>query len=289
MAHTLLVTGASGHLGRLVVEELAKTTGHVIIAGTRTPEKLAARSGIEVRRADFDDAASLDVAFAGVDRLLIISTDALGVPMKRARQHGVAIDAAKRAGVKHIVYTSAPKADTSPLVLAPDHKATEEALSASGLGYTVLRHNWYAQALLGSLPAAIASGRLYTAAGDGRIAYVAREDCALADAAALASGFEGKRVVEITGPEALSAAQVAAIASEVTGKNVAAVQLTEAQMAAGMKQAGLPPPVADFLAAVDTNVKDGALDIVSPAFVELTGRAPMTVRAFLMAHRAELG
>lgn len=290
MSRTLFVTGASGQLGGLILDELAKSgTKDRIIAGSRTPEKARIPAGIESRKIDFDDAASLDAAFAGVDRLLIVSTDALDEPGKRARQHKAAVEAAKRAGVKHVVYTSAPKVDDSPLVLAPDHKATEEALAASGLGYTVLRHNWYTQLLLASLPGAMKSGQLFSAAGTGRTAYVTREDCAAADAAALLSDFEGKRVLELTGPEALTVDDVARLASEVTGKPVAVVQVSEDQFAQGAIAAGLPEFVARFFAAVETNVKDGALDVVSDEFEKLTGRKPTSVKAFLEANRAALG
>lgn len=290
MSRTLLITGASGPLGRAALAELVRITkGDTIIAASRSPEKIEAPAGVQTRRADFDDDKSLDQAFAGVDRLLLISTDALDDKGTRARQHKAAVAAAKRAGVKHVVYTSAPRADSSPLALAPDHKATEEALKESGLGYTVLRHNWYAQLLLASVPPAVASGQFFTAAGDGRIGYITREDCAAADAAALASDFEGQRIIELTGPEALNAADVAKLASEITGKPVAAVQLTEAQMADGLQKAGLPAPAAALFARVDTNVKDGALDLVTDAFEKLTGRQPTTVRAFLEANKAALG
>lgn len=290
MSRTLLVTGASGHLGRAAIAELVRINkGDTIVAASRSPEKLQVPAGVQTRRVDFDDEQSLDQAFAGVDRLLLISTDALDGQGTRARQHKAAVAAAKRAGVKHVVYTSAPKADSSSLALAPDHKATEEALKESGLGYTVLRHNWYTQLLLGSVPPAVASGQFFTAAGEGRIGYITREDCGAADVAALASDFEGQRIIELTGPEALNASHVARLASEVTGKPIAAVQLTEEQMAGGMQKAGLPPPVAALFAKIDTNVKDGALDLVTDEFEKLTGRKPTTVRAFLEANKAALG
>lgn len=290
MSRTLFVTGASGQLGQLVLSELVKSgTKDRIVAGTRTPEKLKAPVGVEVRRVDFDDAASLDAALQGVDRLLVISTDAVDTQGTRARQHAAAIEAAKRAGVKHVVYTSAPKANATTLVLAPDHKATEEALARSGPGYTVLRHNWYAQLLLATVPGAVKSGQLHSAAGEGRTAWIAREDCAAADAAALLSDFEGKRTLEITGPEALTAADVARIAGELTGKSVTVVPVNEEQFAQGAIAAGAPEPMARFFAALETNTREGALDIVTDDFEKLTGRKPTTVQAFLEANRAVLG
>lgn len=290
MSRTVFVTGASGQLGRAVLEELVKSgTKDRIVVGSRTPEKVEAPEGVEVRRIDFDDPSTLDAAFQGVDRLLIISTDAVDTKGTRARQHSAAIDAARRAGVKHVLYTSAPKADSTTLVLAPDHKATEEALAQSGLGYTVLRHNWYAQLLLASLPVAVKTGQLHSAAGDGRTAYLTREDCAAADAAALLSDFDGKRILEITGPEALSANDIARIASEVTGKPINTVQVNEEQFAQGAIAAGVPEETARFFAALETNTREGALDIVTDHFEKLTGRKPTTVKEFLEANRAALG
>ena len=188
----LLVTGASGQLGRRVIELLLEAETPNLIAASRDPAKLAdlAVRGVETRRADFDDPASLAVAFAGVDRLLLVSTDALNQPGRRIAQHRAAVAAAAAAGVKHVVYTSAPGA--RPQVdggVIDDHFWTEQALAASAIpGWTILRHNLYAELLLMGAGQAVASGALYSAtAGAGR-AYVSREDCARIDAAALRQG-----------------------------------------------------------------------------------------------------
>src|SRR5690606_13304042 len=196
---TLLVTGASGQLGRLAVQFLLESYDGTIVAATRTPEKLADLSQrVVVRQADFEDPASLASAFAGVDRLLLISTDAVDVPGRRLNQHRNAIKAAEQAGVKHVVYTSIinPGPD-SPAFVAPDHRGTEEALSASSLGWTSLRENIYMDMLLMSVSQALQSGKLVNAIGDGKAAYITREDVAHASAAALIAPFEGRRTLEI--------------------------------------------------------------------------------------------
>jgi NAD(P)H dehydrogenase (quinone) len=277
-ASTLLVTGASGHLGRLVLRKLlAKKTGD-IIATTRTPENLAdlTQRGVNVRMASFDDdVATLASVFSGAERLLLISTDTIDAQSTRQRQHKNAIDAAKRAGVRHIVYTSLVDAKTSPLVLAPDHKATEEALEASGLGYTIVRNNFYSELLLDK----VKTGKIVAASGDGKVAYVAREDCAAVAAAALASSFEGKRVIDVTGPEALSAADVARIVK------LEYVPLSVDELAASLRKHGLPAPVADMVAQIDAGIAAGALAKVGNGVQDMTGERPVSVEAFLAKHR----
>jgi NAD(P)H dehydrogenase (quinone) len=157
---TLFVTGASGHLGRRVVELLLEKDAGKIVAGTRKPEKLAdlEARGVVVRQADFEDPQGLEAALAGVDRVLIISTDAIDRPGRRLAQHRAAVAAAVSAGVKHAVYTSMPNPETSPVVFAPDHLGTEQALKASGVSHMILRMCWYADFLIPTLAPAVASG-----------------------------------------------------------------------------------------------------------------------------------
>ena len=290
--NTLLVTGASGQLGRRVVELLLEAGTHKVIAATRSPDKLAdlAERGVEVRKADFDQApGDLAEAFAGAQRILLVSTDAVGRPGHRYAQHQRAIDAAGRAGVSHLVYTSLthPVRD-SPVLIAPDHVQTEEALEVSGLGYTALRNNLYADILLMSLPGAIASGSLFAAAEDGGAAYVTREDCARAAAATLASDFDGKRQIEITGPDVVTYGELASIASELTGKEVAYIPVDEESLVTGMTAHGLPEPLARLMASFDTGIKRGLFGPATGAVEELTGRPPTSVRAFLEANKAAL-
>jgi len=205
---TLFVSGASGHLGRLVIAAL-QSRGYdgKIIAGTRDPSKLADLKGVEVRKADFTDKAGLVSALAGVDKFLIISTDQIGT---RLAGHLVAVEAAKAAGVKEIAYTSMPNPEpTSAITFAPEHFGTEEAIKASGIPYTILRMNWYTENLLGSLPGALASGKWYSSAAGGRTGYVSRIDCARAAAGALLLPAANKTYT-VTGPAAVSNAEIAA-------------------------------------------------------------------------------
>ncbi len=291
MKRTLLVTGASGHLGRRVVELLLERGAGPVIATTRHPEKLSdlAARGVDVREADFDRPETLATAFEGANRLLLISTDAVGQPGRRFQQHKRAIEAAVRAGVRHIVYTSLfGVAPDSPITIADDHLQTEQALEASGIGFTALRNNLYTDLLLMSLPQAVASGKLYAAAGDGGAAYVTREDCAHAAAAALASDFEGTRRLGITGPSVVTYQELAALASELSGRPVAYVPVDVERYVAGAVAAGLPEPVARLMASFDVAMQRGLLGPATEDFRELTGRDPMSVRAFLETHRAAL-
>lgn len=291
----LLVTGASGHLGRRVVELLTsnpQTQGRKIIALTRSPDKLSdfAARGVEVRQGDFDQPATLQAAFAGVERLLIISTDALDRPGHRLEQHLAAVEAARTAGVKHVVYTSLTNpGPESPVTLAPDHWGTETALRESGLGYTVLRNDLYTDFLLMGLPHAVASGKLVNSYADGKVSYVTREDCAQAAAAALSGSFEGKTVLDITGPAALTQSELAGIVSEITGKAVEYVAVSPETATQNLQGAGLPLPIAQLLVSFEVAGTRGQLAVVSSAVRELTGKEPKSVREFLSEQRAALG
>ena len=281
---TLLVTGASGQLGQRVVELLLEADAGTIVATTRTPEKLAdlAEKGVIVRHADFNQPDSLPEAFAGVDRLLIISTDSLEKPGLRVQQHQAAIKAAEAAGVSHVVYTSV--VNPGPESVIPDHYETEEALAASQLNWTILRNNLYADLLPSTIGQAIQMGQLFSAAGDGRLAYISREDCAQAAAAALLSSFDGRRTLNITGAEALSPADLAALASDIAGKPVTYVPLTKDELIKNMVAAGVPEPAAQFVGALDAATARGQFDVLSDDFAELTGRQPTAVADFLAAN-----
>jgi NAD(P)H dehydrogenase (quinone) len=262
-----------------------------LVTTTRTPEKLAdlAARGVDVRQADFDNPATLPAAFAGVDRLLLISTDSFNYPGQRVDQHNAAIAAAVAAGVKHLLYTSFVRTEPgNPAAVAPDHYATEQALIASPLDYTLLRNNLYSDNLLMSLPQAIAMGQLFSAGNGGKTAYVTREDCARAAAAALAATTTGRQTLNITGPQALSDAEIAQLASEISGRPVQFVPLSVADKRTGMIGAGLPPAVADLLLSFEVATAQGFVDEVSTAVTDLTGVAPQSVRDFLLAQRAAL-
>jgi NAD(P)H dehydrogenase (quinone) len=287
----LLVTGASGHLGRQVLDELLARGAGPLIATTRKPESLAAYAarGVEVRRADFDDAASLAAAFRGAGRALLISTDALDRPGHRLAQQQAAVRALEAAGVQHVVYTSWPDPAQSVAGVGPDHAGTEQALAQSGLGYTLLRNHLYAELLLASLPGAVASGQLVDARGQGRISWVTRADCARTAAAALADrGLTGRSTLDVTGPEALGSEQLAALVAEVTGRPVRHVPVDAAAFTAGLVAHGLPQPVAAFYATFDLSAAKGELAAVSDTVQRLTGRPPQRLRDFLAGHRSLL-
>lgn len=288
----LLVTGASGHLGKAVVELLlARADGRPIIATTRTPEKLADLNarGVDVRAADFDDEASLVAAFAGAERLLLVSTDALDRPGHRIAQHRAAVRAAAKAGVKHIVYTSLPNpGPESPVTLAPDHRETEAAITASGLGYTLLRNNLYTDLFLVSLGHALATGQLVKATADGAAAYVTRDDCARVAAAALVAKDSGNRVVDVTGPAALTQKELARILTEITGKAITYVPADAAAVKQGMVAGGVPEPIADLYVSFDVAIARGLLAQATSTVRELTGKEPESVASFLARNKSAL-
>lgn len=284
---TLLVTGASGHLGRRVIELLleAGIQPSAIIATTRTPEKLAdfEAQDVHVRHANYDQAETLVEAFKGAERLLLISLDVLDGRLPRQLN---AVKAAEAAGVKHVLYTSLTNPDPStPITLAPDHWGTENALRASGMGWTFLRNNVYADGLVQTLAQAAQLGGLYNAVGDGKIGYVTREDCARAAAAALAADFNGQRVLDITGPAAVTQAELAQIASEISGKTITYVPLTPDVLKQNLSGAGLPQPIVELLASFDEAGALGKLDVVSNTVETLTGRKPTSVAEFLATQR----
>ena len=285
---TLFISGAGGKLGRLVLEALlSRGYQGKIIAGTRKPEELQV-AGVEARKADFTDPAGLATALRGVDRMLLISTDALGEARRTQQLNAVA--AAKAAEVKRIVYTSMPHPEPGSVIpMADDHYPTEQAIKASGLQYTILRASWYVENLFGSLPSALKSGKWYSSAGEGRVSYLPRADVARSAAGALLSEEPGNRVFTLTGTEALTNREVAAIVTEVTGKPIEVVDVSDADVTAGMLAAGLPPHVADLLTKFEIGYRQGALSMVTNAVEQLWGSKPQTVKAFLTANKAALG
>ena len=275
------ITGASGQLGRLTTEALEqRVSPEQLVLITRSPDGLAeyAARGIAVRAGDFNDPESLRAAFAGVDRLLIISTDRVGA---RLEGHLRAIAAAKDAGVSHLLYTSIPEpTPDNPAGVVPDHAATEQAMRDSGLGWTFLRNALYAEGQLGTLQQAAASGRLVTNAGDGRGAYVTRADCGRAAAAALLQG-PGNASYDITGPAALSTADLAGLAAEIRGAAVEVVDVSDEAFAQGLVESGLPRPIAELLASFGTATRLGFLSTVSTAVADLTGTPPAPLASLL--------
>ena len=284
---TLLVTGASGHLGRLVVEALLErgTPAADVVATARTPESIAdlADRGVRVRRADYTDPASLDAAFSGVDRLLLVSGSEVG---QRVAQHANVIDAAARAGVGFVAYTSITRADTSDLVLAAEHRATEELLAASGLPHALLRNSWYLENYTGQLPTILEHGAVLGAAGEGRVSAATRADFADAAAVVLAghggAGHEGA-VYELGGDQAFTLGELAETVGRVAGREIVYTDLPVADYTAALVAAGLPEGYAAVLADGDRGLAAGALFTDSGDLSRLTGRPTTSLEDALRA------
>jgi NAD(P)H dehydrogenase (quinone) len=287
---TLLVTGASGQLGRRVVALLLEAKADRIVAATRNPDKIAdlAERGAVVRKANFEDPASLPDAFGGVDRLLMISTDAIDKPRRRLQQHRNAVEAAAHAGVKHIVYTSMPNPEVSPVIFAPDHLGTEQAIAASGMTYTILRHNWYTDFLVPTLTQAVASGQLFSAAGEGGAAYVTREDCARTAVAALSSTDKSERTLNVTGPAVVSFGELAKTVSDITGRPVKYTPVTPEERKQQFITGGIPPMYAEIMVSSQLAMAQGKMGPPSSTVQDLTGRPPTSVTEFLSWRRTTL-
>jgi NAD(P)H dehydrogenase (quinone) len=247
-----------------------------VVALSRRPERIAGDERVEKRFADFDDPQSLGLALAGVSRLVLISTDALGADGRRVRQHRAAIAAAEQARVEHVVYTSMLHADTSPLkMMVADHWATEVALAESGLGHTVLRHAFYDDLAKGVLATADETGVFLHAAGAGRVAYVSRGQCALAAAAAASDGFVGRRRFDVTGPMALSMDELAEVASQQRGRPYRGVAVARDELVSRLVSDGMPEMQAQVMAMIDVGIAAGAMEPASGDFAALTGtKAP---------------
>jgi NAD(P)H dehydrogenase (quinone) len=253
---TIAIAGASGKLGRLVVEKLkVLRSGAPLVALARTPSK-AADLGAPVRAADYDAQATLLPALADVETLLLISSSEIG---KRAVQHANVIAAAKKVGVKRIVYTSLLHADISPLSLAPEHVATEKELKASGLAFTILRNGWYTENYTGSIPGALAGGAFLGSAGDGRVSGAARADYADAAVVALTTEGHAGKTYELAGDTAFTLFDLAAEISKQTGRTIPYKNLPEAEYAGALAGFGLPEFFARALASWDVDASKGAL------------------------------
>lgn len=268
---THAVTGASGQLGKLVLDELLqKVEPQEIVAIVRDPAKLSdyADRGIDVRRGDYDDPASLESALSGVDRLLLISGNALG---ERPRQHKNVIDAAKQAGVGYIAYTSILKADDTPIKLGEEHRASEAALAESGLTYDLIRNGWYNENYVGNLPAQVEAGVITGATGQGRVSSAARADYAAGAAEVLVNG-KGGEIYELAGDESWSMEEFAAEVSRQSGREVKYQDMSEEDYAKSLEAVGLPDYVARIVANSNASVALGALEDDRRTLSGLTGR-----------------
>lgn len=268
----IVVTGATGQLGHLVIASLLKKVPDAqIVAAVRNVEKAKdlAALGVQLRQADYNQPASWDAALKGADKVLLISSSEIG---QRARQHQSVIDAAKRAGVKLLAYTSVLRADTSVLGLAAEHKQTEAAIRASGIPYVILRHGWYTENYAMGISTALKLGAVYGCAGEGCISAATRADYAEADAVVLVSEGHAGKTYELAGDTGFTLGEFAAEISRQSGKQINYVNLPEAEYKKSLLGAGLPGFLAELLADSDSGAAQGALYDKSHQLSSLIGR-----------------
>lgn len=280
----IVITGATGQLGRLVIQHLLArgVAANHIAAAVRSPAKAAdlAALGIEVREADYNRPDTLTRAFAGASRVLLISSSEVGL---RLPQHRAVIEAAQAANVGQLVYTSLLRADTSPLGLAAEHRATEALIQASGLPHAILRNSWYTENYLASVPPALQYGAFIGSAGTGRIASATRSDYALAAAAVLTQPVGDNRVYELAGDSAYTLTELVAELNRQTGKTVVYKDLPQADFEAALLGAGLPAGLAALLADSDAGAAQGALFDDGKQLSTLIGRPTTPLAVALTA------
>ncbi|MBO9568355.1 MAG: SDR family oxidoreductase [Cellulomonas iranensis] len=268
---SVVVTGATGHLGRLAVEGLLAAGVTDVVAGARGTDRVAdlVARGARAAEVDYDRPETLAAAFAGADTVVLVSGSEVG---RRVPQHQAVADAAVAAGVRRVVYTSAPHADATELVLAPEHKATEELLAASGLVTTILRNNWYTENYVQSLQQAAATGEIVGSVGQGRVASASRQDFADAIVAVVTGEGHDGQVYELAGDVAWTHDELAAAASQVLGRDVVYRDVTPDEQRAGLLAAGLDEGTAGFVVALDQNIKAGTLADTDGTLRRLIGR-----------------
>lgn len=276
----IAVTGATGQLGQLAIAALKTRAPEAeIIALARTPEKASAL-GVEVRPADYTDRSSLDAALQGVDVVVLISASEFN---DRVGQHRNVIEAAKDAGVSRIIYTSILKADTSPLILAADHKATEPLITGSGMAYTILRNPWYTENWTGNLGPAIANGALVGCVGKSRVSPATRQDLAEAIAAVASEAGHENKTYELGCDDPFTMADLAAEASQQVGKPLPYVNLPKDEYIAILSSIGLPPGVPEMIADADAHAAEGWLLDESQTLSSLIGRPTLSLSAAVKA------
>ena len=279
----ITVTGATGMLGRLVIDALLQELpASEITAAVRNPDKAKdiAALGVQVRHADYNKAVTLKKAFIGTDKLLLISSSDIG---QRARQHRAVIAAAYDADVGLLAYTSMLHADTSPLALSAEHAETEEALRKSGLPFVLLRHGWYTENYTAGIPAILEHGTLLGCAGEGRISSAARADYAAADAAVLLLDDQAGRVYELAGDDAYTMTELADEVTKQSGKKVVYNDMPEAEYRKVLIDSGLPQVLAVLLSNSDTGASKGGLFDDSGQLSKLTGRPTTTLKESVAA------
>jgi NAD(P)H dehydrogenase (quinone) len=278
----ILVTGASGQLGRLVIDNLLDTTpAKQIVAAVRSPEKVAdlAEKGVQIRQSDYNDLDSLIATMQGVEKVLLVSSSEVG---QRTAQHSNVINAAKQANVSLIAYTSILNADTSPLILAKEHVATENMLAESGVPYVLLRNGWYSENYTMGLATALEYG-VVGCAGDGKLSTAARADYAAAAAAVLVKDGQAGKVYELAGDNAFTLSEYAAAISKVSGKTVAYQNVPEAEFTKILVGAGLPEGFAAVLADSEAGASKGGLFSDSKDLSTLIGRPTTSIEDSIKA------
>jgi NAD(P)H dehydrogenase (quinone) len=284
---SLVVTGASGHLGRLTVQSLLDrgVAPESVIATARTPERLddLAARGVDVRRADYTDPQSLKAAFTGAERVLLVSSSSVGA---RIEEHRNVVEAAQEAAVDLIAYTSIPRADTTTMLIAADHRATEGLIRESGLPYAFLRNSWYVENYTEQLATTLEHKAVLGSAGSGRVSAATRADYAAAAAAVLVGDGPRNHAYELGGDSSFTLAEYAATLSELTGEQIAYVDQPPAEYQAFLESVGVPAAMAQVLADSDVGLARGDLQVESGDLARLIGR-PTTGLAD--AIRAALG
>ncbi|MCF4966929.1 SDR family oxidoreductase [Nostoc sp. CMAA1605] len=268
----IVITAASGQLGRLVLQELLKSVpANELVAAVRNPEKVSdfASLGVQVREIDYNQPHTLDIAFAGAEKVLLISSSEIG---DRVTQHTNVINACKQAGVKLLAYTSLLHADSSPLPLAAEHHQTETVLKKSGVPYVILRNSWYTENYTAGIPIALEYGVVMGCAGEAKIASAARADYAAAAATVLLANDQAGKVYELAGDVAYTLSEFASEISQQSGKQVIYQNLSEDEYINVLKNAGLPEPVAVMLAESETGAAKGGLFDDSQTLSQLIGR-----------------
>lgn len=277
----IVITGATGQLGRQVITALLKKVpANQIIAAVRNVDKAQdiTALGVTVRYADYNQPTSWDTALAGAEKVLLISSSEIG---QRAQQHQAVIEAASRAGVTQLVYTSILHADTSTLALASEHKATESAIGTSGLPYTILRNGWYTENYAMAAAAANAQGAVYGCAGEGRISSASRKDFAEAAVEVLTSEHHTNKVYELAGDNAFTMIEFAATLSRIHGKPINYINLPEEAYKNALIGVGLPEPFAALLADSDTGIANGQLFDGGMQLSQLIGRPTETMESVI--------
>ncbi len=276
------VTAATGKLGRKVIEFLRrKLPEREIVAAVRTPSKTEdlAQMGLQVREADYDRPETLEKAFAGVQKVLLISSPSVG---RRVEQHRNAVEAAKVAGIETIVYTSVLHADKSRLgSIAEEHRQTEEIIKASGLNFTILRNGWYVENYEPLIKAAVAKGELVGSAGDGKISAAPRDDYAEAAAIVLTTEGHSKKIYELAGDEAFTILELAVEISTLSGKEIPYRKVAPEEYARWLVSCGFPQTVAQFFASIEFAIAQGDLFEDSRKLSQLLGRPTTSWRKFV--------